>query len=97
MNAPKVLLAALEERTSASGTRYLSGWLGKARVVGFLDRDAADEKTVWNVYVQEPQPREDQAGGRGTAPRHDGGRRQDRQRHEPLPDVARRAAGERQF
>ena len=27
MTNPKVLLAALEERQAASGTRYLSGWL----------------------------------------------------------------------
>jgi alanyl-tRNA synthetase len=33
MNGDKVLLLELRERTSASGNRYLSGWLGKASVV----------------------------------------------------------------
>lgn len=49
----KVLLLELKERTSAAGNRYLSGWLGKASVVAFLDRDA-DEPT-WQVFVSTPQ------------------------------------------
>lgn len=55
MSNPKVLLLQLRERTSASGNLYLSGWLGKASVVGFLDRDSEDK--VWNVYLQEPDPK----------------------------------------
>jgi hypothetical protein len=30
-----VLLLELRERTSAKGLRYLSGWMGKARLVAF--------------------------------------------------------------
>lgn len=53
MSAERVLLLELKERTSAAGNRYLSGWLGKASVVAFLDRDA-DEPT-WQVFVSTPQ------------------------------------------
>ena len=35
MTEPKVLLATLAIRTSAKGRPYLSGWLGKSRLVGF--------------------------------------------------------------
>ena len=62
----KVLLLELRERTSAAGNRYLSGWLGKASVVAFLDRDA--EEPTWQVFVSTPAPR---SGGTpaGSAPR----------------------------
>lgn len=49
----RVLLLELKERTSAAGNRYLSGWLGKASVVAFLDRDAAEP--TWQVFVASPQ------------------------------------------
>lgn len=55
MSGERVLLLELKECTSAAGNRYLSGWLGKASVVAFLDRDA-DEPT-WQVFVATPQPR----------------------------------------
>ncbi len=51
----KVLLMELRERTSAAGNRYLSGWLGKASVVAFLDREADGE--VWQVFLSTPTPR----------------------------------------
>jgi N-dimethylarginine dimethylaminohydrolase len=35
MNGERVLLMTLSERTSAKGIEYLSGWLGRARVVAF--------------------------------------------------------------
>lgn len=57
MNSDRVLLLELRERTSAAGNRYLSGWLGKASVLAFLDRDA-DEPT-WQVFVSTPAPRGD--------------------------------------
>lgn len=53
----KVLLAVLAERTSSRGTRYLAGWLGKARVVGFLETDDQGREG-WALYVSTPQPRE---------------------------------------
>jgi hypothetical protein len=51
----RVHLFDLRERTSAKGTRYLSGWLGKASVVAFLDREA--DELVWQVYLSTPAPR----------------------------------------
>jgi hypothetical protein len=54
----KVLLLELKERLSGNGNRYLSGWLGKASVVAFLDRDAAEP--TWQVYVSTPKPRPEQ-------------------------------------
>jgi hypothetical protein len=59
--APRVLLMQLSERTSARGNRYLSGWLGKASVVAFLD-EQPDKfgNPQWSVFVAEPQPRTDQ-------------------------------------
>jgi hypothetical protein len=55
---PRVLLMQLSERTSAKGSRYLSGWLGKASVVAF-QAEAPDKfgNTVWDVFVSEPQPK----------------------------------------
>jgi hypothetical protein len=55
---PKVLLMQLAERTSDRGTRYFSGWLGKARLVGFLaDEPDRDGNPLWNVYAAEPGKR----------------------------------------
>ena len=51
----RVLLMELRERTSAAGNRYMSGWLGKASVVAFLDREA--DGPVWQVFVSTPTPR----------------------------------------
>lgn len=55
MNNERVHLLDLRERISAAGNRYLSGWLGKASVVAFLDREADGE--VWNVFLSTPTPR----------------------------------------
>lgn len=55
----RVHLLDLRLRVSAAGNRYLSGWLGKAAVVGFLDREADGE--VWQIFVSTPTPRP--AGG----------------------------------
>lgn len=55
MNGERVHLLDLRLRTSAAGNRYLSGWLGKAAVVGFLDREADGE--VWQIFVSTPAPR----------------------------------------
>lgn len=51
----KVHLLDLTLRTSAAGNQYFSGWLGKAAVVGFRDREADGE--VWQIFVSTPQPR----------------------------------------
>jgi hypothetical protein len=56
--APRVLLAELTERTSAAGNRYVSGFLGKARIIGLWgegeDRDG-NATTVLRLFVQEPE------------------------------------------
>jgi len=62
----KVLLLELRERVSSRGTRYLSGWLGKASVVGFLADEPDDRgNPVWRVFVSTPEPRPDPGDGRG--------------------------------
>jgi hypothetical protein len=47
----KVLLCQLWERTSAKGTVYLSGFLGKARLVGFKGEQRADGTRIWDIYL----------------------------------------------
>ena len=56
----KVLLMQLSERTSAKGLRYLSGFLGKAKLVAFLDQEPDKfGNPQWSVYASEPPPRGD--------------------------------------
>src|SRR6476659_5200659 len=57
MNANRVLLLQLSERTSAKGNPYLSGWLGKASVVAFRGEDDRHGNPVWDVFVSTPEPR----------------------------------------
>jgi hypothetical protein len=55
---PKVLLMQLAEQTSGQTRRYFSGWLGKARLVGFLAEETdRDGNPLWNIYATEPAPR----------------------------------------
>jgi hypothetical protein len=54
---PKVLLTTLTERTSAKGNVYLTGWLAKARVVGFRGEDDEHGNPTWNLYLSEPGER----------------------------------------
>jgi hypothetical protein len=58
MTTPRVVLTQLSERTSARGTRYFAGYLGKSSVVLFADSEPdtyGDPR--WSLYVSEPQPR----------------------------------------
>ena len=49
----------LSQRTSGKGNTYLAGYLGKAKLVGFLDQEPDKfGNPVWNVYAAEPPPRE---------------------------------------
>jgi hypothetical protein len=68
----RVLLMTLSERTSARGTSYMSGFLGKARVVAFKasepDKFGNDQ---WELYVSEPKGEADQGQ---PSPRTDHGR-----------------------
>lgn len=56
---PRVLMAELSIRTSSSGNEYLSGLLGKARVIAFKakERDRYGNE-VWQIYLQTPEPRD---------------------------------------
>ena len=60
----KILLTVLWQRTSASGREYLSGFLGKARIVGFKGEPTADSTPTWDLYVQ-PGKEQDERGGSG--------------------------------
>lgn len=55
----RVLLMRLAVRTSGKGNAYLSGWLGKARVVAFMGEPDQHGNECWDVYVSEPEPRQD--------------------------------------
>jgi hypothetical protein len=55
---PRVLLAQLSVRTSAKGNRYLSGWLGKASVVGFPGEPDKYGNETFDLFVSEPEPRD---------------------------------------
>jgi hypothetical protein len=57
VSGSRVLLMQLSQRTSARGTRYLSGWLGKARVVAFIREPDEEGRLVWDVFVATPEPR----------------------------------------
>jgi hypothetical protein len=60
MSGPRVLLMTLAERTSGKGNVYLSGWLGKARLVGFKSKEPDRYgNEVWEIYAQEPEPKAD--------------------------------------
>jgi hypothetical protein len=60
----KVLIATLWQRTSGKGTEYLSGFLGKARIIGFRGEPMADGTPTWDIYVQ-PGKEQEERGSRG--------------------------------
>jgi hypothetical protein len=61
---PLVLMTQLSERVSANGTRYLSGYLGKARLVGFLDKDKDQYgNSVFKLFVQDNPSCDTHPGG----------------------------------
>jgi hypothetical protein len=60
VTGPRVLLMTLAERTSGKDNVYLSGWLGKARLVGFKAKELDQYgNEVWEIYAQEPEPKAD--------------------------------------
>ena len=65
----KVLLATLWERTSAKGNTYLSGFLGKACVVGFRGEPRPDGTPTWNIFLSPGKEQEEAAGSRAQQPR----------------------------
>lgn len=62
MSGPRVLLMQLSIRTSAKGNTYLSGWLGKAQVVGFPGEADKFGNATWDLYVAEPERRDAPSG-----------------------------------
>ena len=66
---PKVLIATLWQRTSERGNEYLSGFLGKARVIGFRGEPTADGIPTWNLYLQPGKEQEERAEARSHQPR----------------------------
>ena len=66
---PKVLIATLWQRTSERGNDYLSGYLGKARVIGFKGEPTADGIPTWDLYLQPGKEQEERAGTRSQQPR----------------------------
>jgi hypothetical protein len=47
----KILLCSLWQRTSERGNSYLSGFLGKARLIGFRGEPTADGTPTWDLYL----------------------------------------------
>jgi hypothetical protein len=60
----KVLIATLWQRTSCKGNDYLSGFLGKARIIGFHGQPTTDGTPTWDLYVQ-PGKEQEEHGGSG--------------------------------
>ena len=42
---------------------YLTGWLAKAQVIGFRAEDDEHGNPVWNLYLSEPERRENGQAG----------------------------------
>ena len=58
----KVLIATLWQRTSERGNEYLSGFLGKARIIGFRGEPTGDGIPTWDIYLQPGAEQEAKAG-----------------------------------
>jgi hypothetical protein len=85
----RVLLMRLSIRKSASGTEYLSGFLGAARVVAFKAKEPdCYGNDQWEVFVAEPEPKADQLQQTRTAAR--GQRTWDRSRDADRAQQAQR-------
>jgi hypothetical protein len=65
---PKVLIATLWQRTSERGNEYLSGFLGKARVIGFRGEPTAGGIPTWDLYLQPGKEQEECAEARSHQP-----------------------------
>jgi hypothetical protein len=52
---PKVLLLQLTQRTSGRGNAYLTGWLGKAKLVGFKGEPDEYGNERWDTSTR-PRP-----------------------------------------
>jgi len=66
---PRVKLCTLSIRTSSKGNDYLSGYLGKAKVIGFRGEPDKYGSDTWDIFVSEPEPRQDAHDAASPAPR----------------------------
>jgi hypothetical protein len=53
-----VFITTLWQRTSERGNEYLSGFLGKARVIGFRGEPTAEGIPTWDLYLTPAKQRE---------------------------------------
>ena len=58
MSGPRVFITTLWQRTSERGNEYLSGFLGKAHVVGFRGEPTAEGIQTWDLYLTPGKQRE---------------------------------------
>ena len=66
MASAPVLLATLSVRQSAKGNEYLSGWLGRTRVIALAGEPDRFGNATWNIFLAEP--RHGPAAGRQRPP-----------------------------
>jgi hypothetical protein len=82
----KVLLTTLWQRTSDNGNEYLSGFLGKARIIGFRGQPTADGIPTWDIYLQFGKEQEERKAASSARTASSSPRpRQQQQRREPDP------------
>jgi hypothetical protein len=79
----KLLVATLWRRTSDKGNEYLSGFLGKARVIGFRGQPTADGIPTWDIYVQPGKEQEERKAASSARPASSSPRPWQQQRQEP--------------
>ena len=61
MNEPRVLLTVLSVRKSErTGKSYLSGWLGKSRLIGFQGEPDKFGNPTFELYLQAVEERRDE-------------------------------------
>lgn len=76
----KVLIATMWHRTSERGNEYLSGFLGKARIVAFRGEPTADGIPTWNLYLS-PGKEQEEGASRASRPRAAPARRKPPEQH----------------
>ena len=83
----KVLITTLWQRTSERGNDYLSGFLGKARIIAFRGAATADGTLTWNVYLQPGREQSEAEGSsRSGSNRRPTGVRRWRPKEKPVSD-----------
>ena len=69
----RVLLTTLSVRTSGRGTSYLSGYLGKAKVVAFAGEPDRWGNPTWDIYLAPQEPRPEEGTQHSRSPQDRGG------------------------